>query len=122
TFLHIYPPHKRGAIMGMVGFVIMFAPAIGPTLSGVIVHYLGWRFLFIIVIPFAIFSIVFAYKYLTNVSEVTKPKIDWISIVLSTFGFGGVVFGFSSVGDKEAAFFDPTVSISILVGIISLIL
>src|SRR5699024_6576261 len=36
TFLHIYPPHKRGAIMGMVGFVIMFAPAIGPTLSGVI--------------------------------------------------------------------------------------
>ena len=122
TFLFIYPPHRRGAIMGMVGFVIMFAPAIGPTLSGVIVHYLGWRFLFITVIPFAAFSILFAYKYLQNVSEVTKPKIDWLSIFLSTLGFGGVVFGFSSVGDKEAAFLDPTVYVSILVGTISLIL
>ena len=62
--------------MGLVGLVIMFAPAIGPTLSGIIVEYLGWRYLFITVIPFALFSIAFAYKYLVNVSEVTKPKID----------------------------------------------
>jgi len=100
----------------------MFAPAIGPTLSGVIVQYLGWRFLFITVIPFAIFSIFFAYKYLVNVSEVTKPKIDWISIVFSTIGFGGVVFGFSSVGDQEAGFLAPIVYLSIIIGVLSLIL
>lgn len=122
TFLLIYPPHRRGAVMGTVGFVIMFAPAIGPTLSGVIVHYLGWRYLFITVIPFAIFSIIFAYKYLINVSEVTKPKIDWISIVFSTIGFGGVVFGFSSVGDQEAGFLAPIVYIPIIVGLLSLLL
>src|SRR5699024_8926444 len=79
TFLLLYPPHRRGAVMGIVGLVIMFAPAIGPTLSGIIVEYLGWRFLFITVIPFALFSIVFAYKYLINISEVTKPKIDVLS-------------------------------------------
>src|SRR5699024_5124759 len=56
VFLLIYPPHKRGKIMGIVGLVIMFAPAIGPSLSGVIVEYLGWRYLFITVIPFALFS------------------------------------------------------------------
>src|SRR5699024_6268614 len=55
VFLLIYPPHKRGKVMGIIGLVIMFAPAIGPTLSGVIVEYLGWRYLFILVIPFAIF-------------------------------------------------------------------
>src|SRR5699024_6858335 len=77
TFLLIYPPHRRGAVMGVVGLVIMFAPAIGPTLSGIIVEHLGWRFLFITVVPFALFSIIFAYKYLVNVSEVTKPKIDF---------------------------------------------
>src|SRR5690625_1814467 len=76
VFLLLYPPHKRGKIMGIVGLVIMFAPAIGPTLSGVIVGYLGWRFLFITVIPFALFSIAFAFKFLINVTEVTKPKID----------------------------------------------
>src|SRR5699024_8780561 len=67
-FLLIYPPHKRVKIMGLIGLVIMFSPAIGPTLSGIIVEYLGWRFLFITVIPFALFSIAFAYKYLINVS------------------------------------------------------
>src|SRR5690625_2314033 len=108
--------------MGVVGFVIMFAPAIGPTLSGVIVQYLGWRFLFITVIPFSLFSILFAYKYLVNVSEVTKPKIDFFSIVLSTIGFGGVVFGFSSAGEKEAGFLDPTVYGTIAIGIASLII
>ena len=29
VFLLIYPPHKRGKIMGLIGLVIMFAPAIG---------------------------------------------------------------------------------------------
>src|SRR5699024_4115678 len=122
AFLLIFPPHRRGAVMGMVGFVIMFAPAIGPTLSGVIVEYLGWRFLFITVIPFALFSILFAYRHLVDVSEVTKLKIDWLSIVFSTIGFGGIVFGFSSVGDKEAGFLAPLVLVSIMVGFISIVL
>ena len=82
VFLLIYPPERRGKVMGLIGLVIMFAPAIGPTLSGVIVEYLGWRYLFIVVIPFALFSIAFGAKYLINVSEVTKPKIDVISISL----------------------------------------
>lgn len=122
TFLLIYPPHRRGAVMGIVGFVIMFAPAIGPTLSGVIVHYLGWRFLFITVIPFALFSIWFAYRYLVNVSEVTKPKIDWISIVFSTIAFGGIVFGFSSLGEQETGFLTPIVYGPIIIGAIALTL
>ena len=87
VFLLIFPPHRRGKVMGLVGLVIMFAPAIGPTLSGVIVEYLGWRYLFIMVIPFALFSILFAYKYLVNVSEVTKPKIDVLSLVFSSDWF-----------------------------------
>lgn len=117
VFLLMYPPHKRGRIMGIVGLVIMFAPAIGPTLSGIIVEYLGWRFLFITVIPFSLFSIVFAYFFLVNVSEVTRPKIDILSILFSTVGFGVTIYGFSSVGESEAGFLSPMVLISLLLGI-----
>ena len=117
VFLLIYPPHKRGKVMGLIGLVIMFAPAIGPTLSGVIVEYLGWRYLFIIVIPFALFSIAFAYKYLVNVSEVTKPKIDFLSIIFSTIGFGSLVYGFSSVGESPDGFLSTNVLITIIVGV-----
>ncbi len=122
TFLLLFPPERRGSVMGLMGLVFMFAPAIGPTLSGIIVQHLGWRYLFISVIPFAVFSIVFAYKYLINVSEVTKPKVDVLSILLSTIGFGGVVFGFSSVGSEEADFASPIVYLPILIGAASLIL
>lgn len=122
TFLLIYPPRRRGAVMGMVGLVIMFAPAIGPTLSGIIVEHLGWRYLFITVIPFAVFSIAFAYKYLINVSEVTKPKVDVVSIVYSTIGFGGIVFGFSSAGGSEDGFLSPVAYMPIVTGIVALTL
>lgn len=122
TFLVIYPPHRRGTIMGIVGLVIMFAPAIGPTLSGLIVQFLGWRFLFVTVLPFTMFSIAFAYQYLLNVTEVTKPKIDVLSIIFSTLGFGGVVFGFSLAGSENMSFTDPIVYLSIIVGLIALIL
>lgn len=120
VFLLIYPPHKRGKIMGIVGLVIMFAPAIGPTLSGVIVEYFGWRFLFIFVMPFTIFSIIFALKYLVNITEITKPKIDWISIVYSTVGLGATIYGFSHAGESANGFMTASVFIPIIVGIIGI--
>ena len=122
VFLLIYPPHRRGKIMGIIGLVIMFAPAIGPTLSGVIVEYLGWRYLFILVIPFALFSIGFGYKYLINITEVTKPKIDYISLVYSSIGFGSLVYGFSSVGESADGFANPRVLLLIGVGVIGIAL
>lgn len=120
--LLIYPPHKRGKVMGIVGLVIMFAPSIGPTLSGVIVEYFGWRYLFIVVIPFALFSIAFAYKYLVNVSEVTKPKIDVLSLVFSTIGFGSLVYGFSSVGSSDNGFLSMAVLLTISTGLLGIAL
>src|SRR5690625_2401683 len=122
VFLLLYPPHRRGKIIGMLGLVFMFAPALGPTLSGLIVQYLGWRYLFITVIPFALFSIAFAYKYLINVGEVTKPKIDYISILYSTTGFGTIIYGFSTAGESEAGFLTPIVLITITIGVISIFL
>lgn len=122
TILLIYPPHKRGGAMGTVGLVIMFAPAIGPTLSGVILEAMHWRWLFFIVLPFSVFSIVFASIFLKNVSEVTKPKVDIISVILSTLGFGGIVFGFSSAGEGSAGWAHPEVYGSLIIGIVSLIL
>lgn len=122
TFLLLFPPSRRGSVMGLMGLVLMFAPAIGPTLSGVIVQYLGWRFLFITVIPFAVFSIVFAFKFLINVGEVTKPKVDYISIVFSTIGFGGIVFGFSSAGAEDVGFTSPIAYLPIIIGVISLVI
>ncbi|WP_068700748.1 DHA2 family efflux MFS transporter permease subunit [Paenibacillus yonginensis] len=120
TILAIFPPQNRGAAMGMIGLVIMTAPAIGPTLSGLIVESLNWRWLFFIIIPLAAFSIIFAAVFLKNVTELTKPKVDFLSIILSTLGFGGVVYGFSRAG--EHSWSDTTVIWTIAGGAVCLVL
>ncbi|WP_257351376.1 MDR family MFS transporter [Pseudalkalibacillus decolorationis] len=122
ALLLLYRPEVRGKIMGTFGLVIMFAPALGPTLSGVIVDTLGWRWLFISVIPFAVFSILFAHKYLQNVGEVTRPKTDVLSIVLSTIGIGGIVYGFSSAGESSEGFLSVTIISILCISFISLLL
>ncbi|MDF2679346.1 MAG: permease, ral substrate transporter [Brevibacillus sp.] len=122
TILVLYPPDKRGAAMGSIGLVIMFAPAIGPTLSGLILESLQWRWLFYLVLPFAAFSIVFAAIYLKNVSETKKIKVDVLSLILSTIGFGAVVYGFSSSGEGHGGWSNPLVYGTVSIGIIALVL
>lgn len=120
TILIIYPPEKRGAAMGIMGLVIVVAPAIGPTLSGIIVDHLSWEWLFFIMLPFALVSIIIGLKFLVNVSEITKPKVDYLSILFSTVGFGGIVYGFSSSGAE--GWDSPEVYGTIIAGVIGLIL
>lgn len=94
----IFPIEKRGTAMGMFGLVIAFAPAIGPSLSGYIVESASWRWLFWMILPIAIVDIILAYFILKNVTKQTNPKLDVLSIILSTFGFGGILYAFSIAG------------------------
>ena len=120
TLLNIYPAEKRGSVMGVLFLIFTFAPAIGPTLSGLIIDVMDWRWLFYSTIPITIISIIIGYYYLINVTTITKPKIDVLSIILSTLGFGGVVYGFSASG--TGGWSDPQVYWSIIIGGLSLIL
>ncbi|MFC0300610.1 MDR family MFS transporter [Virgibacillus soli] len=118
VFLLIFPIEKRGAAMGTVGLVIGFAPAIGPTLAGWIVEHYPWRTLFWVVLPLAIIDIIIAYFVMKNVTKRTFPKVDILSIILSTIGFGGILYGFSSAGNS--GWTNVYVLLSICIGTIAL--
>ncbi|GAA4702820.1 DHA2 family efflux MFS transporter permease subunit [Brevibacillus fulvus] len=122
TILVVYPPDKRGAAMGFVGLVIMFAPATGPTVAGLLIEYLTWHYIFWLSLPFLVIGLLVGLKYLENVTEVTKPRIDLLSVVLSTLGFGGVVFGFSKAGEGGQGWASSLVVASIGVGLLALVL
>lgn len=91
--LEVFAPVKIGAAMGLTALIIMFAPAIGPTLSGIILGVLSWRFIFFTFAVVLAVAIVFAAKFLVNPYELTRPRVDAVSCVLSCLGFGGVVLG-----------------------------
>ncbi|PAD20896.1 DHA2 family efflux MFS transporter permease subunit [Terribacillus saccharophilus] len=122
TILVVYPPEKRGAAMGFVGLVIMFAPATGPTIGGLLIEYLTWHYIFWFSLPFLVVGLLVGLKYLENVTEVAKPRVDLLSVALSTIGFGGIVFGFSKAGEGSEGWGSVVVITSIIVGLVALVL
>lgn len=100
VMLTAFPVEKRGAAMGMFGLVMITAPAIGPTLSGWLIEHYSWRMLFDLVLPIAILTLIFAAFKLKNVTPQRAIKLDVLSLILSSIGFGGLLYGFSSAGEK----------------------
>lgn len=116
----LFPLEQRGRAMGIFGLVIAFAPAIGPSLSGYLVDNYPWRSVFYVVLPIGLLIIAASYFVLKNVTPQTNPRVDYLSIVLSTFGFGGLLYGFSMAGN--AGWLHVSVIASLIIGSITLIL
>lgn len=116
VILYLYPQNERGAVMGKIGFAIIFAPAIAPTLAGFVVDYVSWRWLFIGMIPISLAVMLLAFYYLLNIGETKKAKLDVTSVMFSTIGFGLVLFAFSSAGSR--GWHDAVVLTTMIIGLI----
>ena len=84
-----FPVEKRGAAMGVFGLILMFAPAIGPTLSGWIIEHYDWRMLFHFITPIAIVVLLIGFFLLKDKKEKVDIRLDFFSLLLSSIGFGG---------------------------------
>lgn len=100
VMLTVFPVEKRGTAMGFFGLVMFTAPAIGPTLSGWIIEHYSWHMLFVIVLPFSVFILIYAFFKLRNITPNRDVKLDAFSLVLSSIGFGGLLYGFSTAGEN----------------------
>jgi DHA2 family lincomycin resistance protein-like MFS transporter len=113
TLMTLVPPAERGRTMGNVSIVISVAPAIGPTISGLILNALSWRWMFWLVLPIAATMLVIGSRRVDNVTEPRRMPLDIPSVLLSAIGFGGLIYGLSTVGegaghDGAAASLVPT--------------
>jgi MFS transporter, DHA2 family, lincomycin resistance protein len=103
TVMTLAPPQTRGKTMGRISTVISVAPAIGPTISGIILNYLSWRWLFILVLPISLGALALGARRIQNVTTPHRAAIDAISVVLSGVAFGGLVYGLSNIGVPAAS-------------------
>ncbi|PTT70613.1 DHA2 family efflux MFS transporter permease subunit [Arthrobacter sp. HMWF013] len=122
TILTLVPLAKRGAVMGNVSIAISVAPAMGPTVSGLILEHFTWRFMFVFVLPVALAALAIGAKYLTNIGETEKTKLDFFSVFLTVPAFGGLVYGLSQIGGGHGGQAGPgTAAVAALViGVASL--
>ena len=95
--LSVYPKDQYGRAMGMVGLIIGFAPAIGPTVSGFMIDLWGWKSIFIILGSIVAIIIVVSAFALRDAAEHERERFDTLSAVLYTVGFVCFMVGVTAV-------------------------
>ena len=101
TLMTVVPVHDRGRVMGNVTLAISVAPALGPAVSGILLQLGSWRLIFATVLPIAVGVTVASMRKLKNVGEPQAGEIDWPSVPIAAFGFGGLVYGLSEFANGD---------------------
>lgn len=99
VILMMFPPEKRGMAMGITGLVIGFGPAVGPTISGLILKVSSWKMLFIILAIASAITAILAVPLVRNLTSPHHSTTDVISFAESIFGFGLILYALSEVGN-----------------------
>jgi DHA2 family lincomycin resistance protein-like MFS transporter len=121
TAMRLVPEARRGSIMALVTAVPAIAPALGPGVSGLVLSFLPWRWLFILVLPVAVIALVLGAVKLKNVTTPEPATLDVLSLVLSAIGFGALVFGLSSIGESASGHALVSPFVPIVVGILGIV-
>jgi DHA2 family lincomycin resistance protein-like MFS transporter len=103
TLMTLVAPEDRGRVMGNVTLAMSVAPALGPTVSGLILQVADWRWLFGVVLPIAAGIGLVGLQKLTNVGEPTVSSIHVPSVIVSAIGFGTLVYGLSEFGRTDVS-------------------
>ncbi|WP_226760882.1 DHA2 family efflux MFS transporter permease subunit, partial [Arthrobacter sp. SO3] len=119
TILTLVPVSRRGFVMGIVSIAISVAPAMGPTVSGLILEHFSWRFMFVFVLPIALAAFAIGARFLTNIGEKEKTRLDVPSVVLTVPAFGGIVYGLSQIGGQGGP--GAPAVIALAVGVIAMV-
>ncbi len=101
VILLVFPREKRGTAMGVIGLIIGFAPAVGPSLSGLLVDSVGWRALFAIVTTLGVVVVVLSACLLRNYGDFARTTFDKLSVALSTVGLVCLLYGLSTFASTE---------------------
>lgn len=109
-----FPRNERGLAVGIYGIAAMVAPAIGPTVGGIIIEYFTWPYLFLFNIPFAIAGIMFSAKYLKPTEQDPNLKFDTVGFILVTTGVGALLYALGRSSTLELLL--SPISMTLIIG------
>lgn len=98
VILTIFPPEKRGTMMGIYGLAVCTAPVLAPTLAGIIIDRVSWNGIFWISLGIAVVILVLGMVFMQDVSETKHTSFDWISMVLCGMGYTALLLGVGNLG------------------------
>lgn len=97
------PPERRGSALGLLGAVWGLAAIIGPTLGGIITHFVSWHWIFVANVPLAIVVVALARKYVTPGAARKRGALDMAGIAVLAVGLLGVMIGLTRLDARGVA-------------------
>jgi len=115
--INIYPKEKIGSVMGWYGLSLSVAPIIAPTVAGLLIDSVGWRYIFIVASIVMAIALIFAFFVFENVLPTMNKKFDVISFIISAFSFGGVTLAIGNIG--AYSFLSYQTLVPLIIGLIA---
>lgn len=113
------PAAKIGVMMGVGNLITAIAPAVGPTFGGIVVSSIGWRYIFAILLPILVISLILGVLNIEQKRAIEKTSLDFVGLILIVITFTGLVYGFSNMGAGNIL--SAVVILPIIIGVIALI-
>ena len=113
-------PGKKGQIMGIIGLAFNCAPILGPAISGFLLHLFSWRYLFLLIIPFAVITLLLSFFLLPKIPHNEHPRFNTLALILITGGLWSLLMGLSNVSNNHLLSFN--VAGYVLIGLAFLLL
>lgn len=113
-------PGKKGQIMGVIGLAFNCAPILGPAISGFLLHFFSWRYLFLLIIPFAVITLLLSFFLLPKIPHNEHPRFNTLALILITGGLWSLLMGLSNVSNNHLLSFN--VAGYVLIGLVFLLL
>jgi EmrB/QacA subfamily drug resistance transporter len=99
-------PGKKGQIMGIIGLAFNCAPILGPAFSGFLLHFFSWRYLFLLIIPFAVITLALSVFFLPYIPHNESPQFNTAALIMITIGLWSLLMGLSNVSNNQLASFN----------------
>ncbi len=112
------PPERVGAIMGLMGIPILFAPAIGPVLAGWLVQNASWRWIFLINVPIGVVGLIVGLRTLPRIGRQSVPVLDIPGMIFGPLAFAALCYG---VSEGSASWTSAQTLGGLIVGAIALV-
>lgn len=102
--LAVAPRGKIGTYMGIVGAMTTLGPSASPVISGALLSFATWHYLFVLVAALSLALLIASACALRNVADLTKPRLDVLSCVLISVALVGIMYGISTAFSGQVAF------------------
>ncbi|WP_076461480.1 DHA2 family efflux MFS transporter permease subunit [Limosilactobacillus caccae] len=99
-------PGKKGQIMGIIGLAFNCAPILGPAFSGFLLHFFSWRYLFLLIIPFAVITLALSVFFLPYIPHNESPQFNTAALIMITIGLWSLLMGLSNVSNNQLMSFN----------------